>query len=67
MMTAENPFSQVSLRPSVVVLSQCLKITLKVSFYYISYIWEPNLAKISLFSKQMRAQFGKNELIIKEL
>ena len=48
MMTAENPFSQVSLRPSVVVLSQCLKITIKVS-----YICESNLAKISLFSKQM--------------
>ena len=53
MMTAENPFSQVSLRPSVVVLSQCLKITIKVSFYYIAYICEPNLDKISLFSKQM--------------
>ena len=53
MMTAENPFSQVSLRPSVVVLSQCFKITRKLSFYYISYIWESNLAKISLFSKQM--------------
>ena len=57
MMTAENPFSQVSLRPSVVVLSQCLKITLKVSFYYIGYICE------LIF----KTNVSKNELIIKEL